>query len=641
MLGMLWMGCTKQESTVKPEETTAPNSFIRVSIVGQGTSGTRAADNEYKQGSGTYKDGTEVESYVDNVLFLFFDESGKIANVIKTGDTYVNYFLWSKEENKMPDATTGNGDHSETVEKRLEKIITLTIPRTNDQAGKFPKQILTIVNPDQNDLSQYQGKSLTELTEIYDDYESRIKYKPDDDKGKFLMTTSVYIDNAEKKLVNTTLLTEKNFAKDIKGTEASDYEEVVIHVERVLARIDLKIGLEPVSSSETNASFPIYKTGKYVSTRNNDNNSIQDEEVYVRLLGWNVFDTPDKSYLIKNINDENWISQENSVTSSKLFGTNTSIEGPWNSPEYHRSFWAINPPEKTNSDKGITYKSGKFTNGGDVDDKDFDNDNVKWLADHRDIPTTGESATAYFQENAAPYTNHDNKTTTPSKVILAAQLVDKNGKPRELAKWAGQYWYTWEGLKIFLCNEKLLHLWYLDEEVKDENTGNTTKRIFKQITANDLHYEVSNDDSYTVTVTLATNKKDFGTQRTGGWYYGTNEKDIKKITNEQGEVDFNKVNGYIKQDVGENSVMVWQNGYAYYYFTIRHLGAENSPAEFGIVRNHIYEANVRSLSGLGTPVADTQRTITVTPPTDDTSVLSAEIKILSWRLVQKNYDLTW
>lgn len=635
MLGMLWMGCTKQESTVKPEETTDADNFILVSIAGQGTVGTRAepgAGEEYDdKDNGTYKNGTALESYVENVLFLFFDENGEPSNVIKKEkNNYVNYFLWEKvddNDTSLPDNITGNGNSSETVEKQLNKIIKLTIPRSNNNKGEDPKQIVTIVNPLEKTLESWKNKNLATLQKEYHDFESNITYDKEKNSysGKFSMSTSVYAEN--NKCVNTTILNENNFATD--ATDFDDAskgkEKVIIYVERVLARIDLKIGLK--ESSGTTLEYPIYTTGKTTGSNS-------DEDVYVKFLGWNVFDTPDQSHLIKNINPE-WTDQE-------IFGNNYLNYGPWNAYQYHRSFWAINPPEKKDGDtSGISYKKGSFTftfsNSGNSIEAN-DNTFPEWVADCHPIPHNDQYTTAYFQENAAP--NNDSKTgpKTPSKVILAAQLVNKNGQPLELAKWAGTMWDSWNNLKTYFCNE-LLELYYLLPSQKEDNDdrGNTTYH-YSPIEPKDLHYQKGENNSVNVVLLNEQNAPDgidasnIGKNRPGGWYLIDNEKNVQEFTETE-------VNEYIDGKI--KSVKVWQNGYTYFYFPIRHFGADGSSAQYGVVRNHIYEATVTKLSGFGTPVSSPKDIVDIEPDTEDESILSAQVKILSWRVVRNNYELTW
>ena len=61
---------------------------------------------------------------------------------------------------------------------------------------------------------------------------------------------------------------------------------------------------------------------------------------------------------------------------------------------------------------------------------------------------------------------------------------------------------------------------------------------------------------------------------------------------------------------------------------------------YGIVRNHLYKVNINSITGLGTPIANTDQVIVpVTPPEDKNTYLAADIVILKYKVVEQNVDL--
>ena len=87
MLGLLLVNCTNEDSVGESVETTPPeSSFLSISIVSGNSTGTRAeANGDYTEGGGVYRDGTEEESCVKNVLFLFYDADGNPAKAVKKG----------------------------------------------------------------------------------------------------------------------------------------------------------------------------------------------------------------------------------------------------------------------------------------------------------------------------------------------------------------------------------------------------------------------------------------------------------------------------------------------------------------------------------------------------------------------------
>jgi hypothetical protein len=78
----------------------------------------------------------------------------------------------------------------------------------------------------------------------------------------------------------------------------------------------------------------------------------------------------------------------------------------------------------------------------------------------------------------------------------------------------------------------------------------------------------------------------------------------------------------------------------YYTLDIKHLGAAGKTGEYGVVRNHVYKVNITDITGYGTPVYEgTTDFVTPEKPEDVMSFVSAQINILSWRLVENDYTL--
>ena len=86
--------------------------------------------------------------------------------------------------------------------------------------------------------------------------------------------------------------------------------------------------------------------------------------------------------------------------------------------------------------------------------------------------------------------------------------------------------------------------------------------------------------------------------------------------------------------------LVYSDGMTYYYTDIKHLGATDTTAEFGVVRNHLYRVNVTDIVGYGTPVYNgSTGFITPEKPEDVSTYVAAQINILSWRIVVEDYKL--
>ena len=79
----------------------------------------------------------------------------------------------------------------------------------------------------------------------------------------------------------------------------------------------------------------------------------------------------------------------------------------------------------------------------------------------------------------------------------------------------------------------------------------------------------------------------------------------------------------------------------YYYTDIRHISdIEGKPGYYGVVRNHIYRVNITNIEGYGTPVYDENIEFeTPEKPVDIDTYVAAQINILTWRVVDRNYEL--
>lgn len=313
-----------------------------------------------------------------------------------------------------------------------------------------------------------------------------------------------------------------------------------------------------------------------------------EEKIYVKFLGWNTTAVADKSRLVKDINPR-WTEE--------LLGENN----PWNWAAYHRSFWAINASD-------VTYQYGDF-NGG-VETNNVFPANAKTAFD--------KTQWVYVNENAS-----DNQIgaspTTSTKVIISAQLVKEDGTtPFEIAEY-GSTRTTVEGLKELFANNCSLYR-------KTTSEGNTS---FTRITPSDLDIKTATEvgaasatvaGRYKVYVQLAQDAE------ATDWY-PSNSESAEKLTKEAANLKLKEL----------GSAKVWANGNTYYYFDIKHLGNMN-----GVVRNHIYDATITSLIGLGTPVYDPNEIIYPEKPEDsDDTYIAAQINILSWRIVNQSVDLEW
>ncbi|MCH5329604.1 MAG: Mfa1 fimbrilin C-terminal domain-containing protein [Alistipes sp.] len=644
LLGLLAAGCTNADNIISSTDETpgadiedvagGATSYLTFGLVT--TSGTRAGLPD------GYEYGKAYENSVKNVRFYFFNEEGDPVNVKKNPakeSKYDSFYDYSDKLNDFEEVDLTEEDAELTVEKTINITLVLT-----PEEGKVPTRVVAILNPTADLIADKTNYKQSELVAKMDDYlpDPDKLNDSEENKGQFVITSSVYAKDSEK-INYTTIKLKRNDDGDdgelYQSVEEARENKTTIFVERVVARIDLTVGkstssdlkntIKPVAGSgETftgTDTKDVYYTNKKYKKYNSPEGAAGDP-IFVKFLGWTVTSTPVKSYLVKEI-DPTWKDVENGEVG--LFNKMTE---PWNDNKRFRSYWAINPeliPAYSENIKNKLELGYKFYSYNDI---------IAGGTAHHAFAGDGEPyASMYIQENAADA--EEGYSATPgleSKVIVAAQLLTPEGKPREIVEYGFMYYDAADLLQYFA--DQLSLVFYSNKNDK-ENSGLSESDIEYKTQAQYLEQEgVDVPGGYFSYVAL---KKSATGSNDNKWY-----RDIEGVATAQTET---QVNEYI-QGVVSNRLLYWKDGKTYYYFPIQHLGglvAEGEgepgpgPGYYGVVRNHIYKADISGLTGLGTPVLDPTETIYPEHPTHDDYLLAAEIKVLAWRIVQQDYEFTW
>lgn len=575
ILGALFAGamlasCSSDEPVVGPDNgQEGEPRFMTVNIVTAKTTPTRSrAAGDQTTGDpnrdATYEEGLTDENKVNSIRFYFFNADGTAASVKKAeGGAYHNYVDWTEnineEGNQMPN---------------VEKIISATIVINTKEGDKTPAYMIAIVNGTRSESVSYTLEhGDNPIHNVAKDYISTIG------TYGFTMTNATYKDEVNK--VTAVSVTGKMFSTPGEALN----NPVIIHVEREVAKVRLQTSL-----TETSSGSGIYAT----STKDKKQEVTLDgenKEIYVKLLGWNTTAVANKMNTIKNINTD-W--------AANLLGEGT----PWNWAEYFRSFWAINPT-------GVGYDYGAF-NEAPTDDAIKNNIFTATAKTKFD-----KSEWVYVNENAAPNAE-GSSASTPTKVIIAAQLVDASGNALEFAEY-GTTRTTINGLKNIFANN--CGLWQEDPTNKNHRIHAKPEDLEIK-TAQELgKADASTPGRYKVYVQLSSTAAD------KKWYSSSEQSQTTALSTTAANQKL--------LDLG--SAKVWKDGYTYYYFDIKHLGNK-----VGVVRNHIYDSNITVLSGLGTPIYNPKEVIYPEKPNDDPyTYIAAQIKILSWRVVSNDEELKW
>ncbi|MBO7299994.1 MAG: Mfa1 fimbrilin C-terminal domain-containing protein [Tidjanibacter sp.] len=314
----------------------------------------------------------------------------------------------------------------------------------------------------------------------------------------------------------------------------------------------------------------------------NTKTSVGDVAVYAKVLKWELYNEYHQSLLLKHIHPDTW-------------GLAGGIGFLWNDPNKYRSYWAASQI------------------GGFPTDNHFD-----WL--NNGLNPNGD--VAYCGENTNQAEVDSNGTVisdSRTKVIVKAQLIKENGEPVEVASWFGNTYVGEQTVRKEVASLLSSQFFY------------ASGGGFEGIDADDLKMVGGNEapesvdvESYEVFFQLS------DSALAKEWFTYSNESGYKPATSSEINTRLATV----------EPALVYKDGMTYYYTNIKHLGKSGSDSEYGVVRNHIYKINISEISGLGTPVFDSDINInTPERPSDINTYIAAEVRILSWKVVKNNYNV--
>lgn len=550
-------------------------SYLAVNIENVGSA--PASRSSYNKGDGTYEDGTEAESKINNVRFYFFNGDGTPYLLDNNGSEKqpVN-FLDQKVE------TAGN-DHDHTAEIKTKAVLVL-----KGETKAVPASVIAVINPEVLDNTTLQSGTMT-LSELRTSATGSKFY---DKTNGFVMSNSVY-ESAGQDVCSTPV------ANNVFATsDAALKDPVNIYVERVNAKVNAKIDADYQRTGETEKAWTKNTEGKYqikvgsidVTTYEENTNAAPTKHtypVYAVVQGWQLADADGKAEVCKQINTS-WYAGELGIS-------------PWTTSDYHRCFWSKSVPFTSGAQGGANHPvNPKFEDIKLSLSDEFSTTPVYTL------PNTPDKVV----------TNPKTSVNTLTKLIVAAKLVyqDDNGnyKNAQVCQYRG--------------------LTYLGEEaVKKQIVGGFAKYFkktatgYQSIEASDIAFKTAPGSSevkdYEVVATLASN--------VGELYVKDGETTYKTVSKDDVNAALAKEEAQVRSTEGAT----------YYYTPIKHLGTAGYLGEYGIVRNHSYQVTIQNIKGFGTPVYDPKKEIDPMIPSDDNTYLAASIKVLSWRVVSSKVDL--
>lgn len=556
-------------------------SFLAVNIENVGSA---PASRSYNKGDGTYEDGTEAESKINNVRFYFFNGDGTpylLVNNDATQQTSVNYL-------EQPVVKDGN-DHDHTAETKTMAVLVL-----KGETKAVPASVIAVINPEVLDNTTLKSGSMT-LSELRTSATGSTFY---DKTGGFVMSNSVY-ESAGQDVCSTPV------ANSVFATEKEAMSKPVdIYVERVNAKVNAKIDAN-YPADKTEKAWTKNEDGKYqikvgsieVTTYEENANATPTTNiypVYAVVQGWQLADANGKAELCKQINTS-WYAGELGIS-------------PWTTSDYHRCFWSKSVPFTSGAQGGANHPLNPTFKGITQSLSDaFSNTPVYTL------PNTSEKL----------FENPKTSSNTLTKLIVAAKLVykDNNGEyhPAQVCQYRGLTYLGEEAVKKQIVGGFARYF---------KKTTTESGDVYKSIEASDIAFktvvpgspESSEVKNYEVVATLASTVGDLYVKNGDAWTIALKDDVNAALAKETAQVRST-------------------DGATYYYTPIKHLGDAGKVGEYGIVRNHSYQVIIQNIKGFGTPVYNPDQEIDPMIPSDENTYLAASIKVLSWRVVSSNVDL--
>ena len=447
----------------------------------------------------------------------------------------------------------------------------------NTYKGVYPSQIVAVINWTPTD----KPYTLEDLHEV-------VENSLGNDTNGYVMSNSVYMDGADN-MVDAVPLT----AANIKTTEAEAIAAPVdIYVERTAAKVVL------TASGQVADDVNIFNTQKPSSLVGPSN-----VDVYVKLHGWELYNDYQKTNLLKNINTD-WNPIDLGLT--------------WNDIPYYRCYWAQSQDSNPNDSFSWTYSNDDKTAKGFQTNYGF---NLASEANYTD-----RSTYTYCGENTNQVVMNGEKIESDfrTKVILKGQLMQKNGEkyePLELARWYGTEYAGSQALKTAVANSLKYTLYYFDDESD------------KYVSIDPIHLEcvagtTVGAKAYEVGFQLST----VGQEKT--WYQYSSAQGYQMLG--AAETNITATDTYLKS---VEPALLYAEGMTYYSVDIEHLG--NKTAKYGVVRNHVYQIDIESIKGYGSPVysGDIGFLKPEYPTVDEASYVAARINVLSWKVVKQGVDI--
>ena len=610
LLGMT--ACSSSDDNISGSENANNDlkQYVAVNIQSVQSAAAAGAKAATRAKNDTYEDGTADEQKVTSIAFYFFNADGTPFRLSNNN----NHNWLSFDQDDLPKFTMDDNSNN-GIEAKSDVVLLL-----QNNTGASPASMIVVLNPTSfttNDpinpdpLGDVNTGTLRDMS-LTDLRANTLLASSAHDENGFVMSNSIYLENGALRGATQTA------GHIATSEEAAKANPVEVYVERVNAKVRAHLATE----SSTGVPTEKGKLGSITATKditaeaNGKTSTIvtkgkaypayyvgdaSERKVYALVLGWGLADQNGHAALEKDLGAEkDW-----SLWNKDLGFT------PWTTADYHRSFWEISTGFNSNVSGG--------SNNQLV--------NQSWNAYTTSLTT--EATSLYTLPNThqslTGYQNCDKNTEQSEFTKFLAKTVLVYNKGTEAAP-------DWEPAE--LCTYENIN--YFGTEALRTKIAQEYKKYYIKST------DESGKETYTA---LAPTDITFSTTSTGT----SLPKDYQVVPCVKGTTYYVKASddtytavqaATINQEMAANTADVRNAGMTYYYYCIRHLAQNNTQIGYlGVVRNHLYDVNVNSMTGFGTPVYDPDKVIIPVVPNNAATFLAAQINVLPWRIVVNNADL--
>lgn len=581
---------TEDISDDSPKVFTGDEAYISVRLSDAGSIQSRATSEDPG-----YEYGSDNEHSVANAYFYFYDENG----------------VFVSEGSAWNGGNASTGTPAGNIEFKSNTVVVLK--GLNEK--NYPKYMVTVLNRPSNFTAP---SSLQEMEKALSD---KFGVGIQDGNGKFVMSTTSF------KHEDTDNLSGKYFVTEVKETNFSlepitnlenIQNPVTVYVERLAAKVTLNVDntkLKPTTISGKDGNYYLVKATvageeNDADVNNESGNQTAAENLYVKLLGWQLNATAKNSNIVKNIN-ESWTDQALGFT--------------WNKPSDFRSFW------------------GKSFNYGNITDytypktaANYDGNKEGYPLDYVTLnnPLSVGTDVAYCAENtntsAIVSANFPSAVTS---ILLKARVCDEKGNALDLVRFNG------------VLFKETSFIEYILNVMKAKGNWNVWIKTSEEGAKEDVYREVGVGDVELVNIADGKVK----VQLTASSLYSYNSATDKYVP--MNDTEKETVDTKLATECTNGNANGYKEGLMYYNIPIEHLnntdntvtdGKTTIPeAKYGVVRNHHYVVTINKLENIGKGIFNPDEVIVPGDSDDDKNAyyVGANINILSWKIVSQGVEL--